>query len=96
MNRTNAQSTYPIKITSALFVVALACVSLSVSAFAEEKAPAYVYEDTRQLVTLVEEAATLIEQKGDGAFKQFGVKGSKWWIDQYYIFVSMARAYFIQ
>jgi hypothetical protein len=78
---------YLIKITSALFVVALACVCLSVSAFAEEKAPAYVYEDTRQLVTLVEEAATLIEQKGDGAFKQFGVKGSKWWIDQYYIFV---------
>ena len=87
MNGTNVQSMYLIKITSALFVVALACVCLSVSAFAEEKAPAYVYEDTRQLVTLVEEAATLIEQKGDGAFKQFGVKGSKWWIDQYYIFV---------
>jgi signal transduction histidine kinase len=76
-----------IKITSALFVAALACARLSVPAFAEEKAPAYVYEDTRQLVTLVEEAAALIEQKGDGAFRQFGIKGSKWWIDQYYIFV---------
>ena len=84
------------KIISGLCLTALAFAGPNLSAFAQEKPPAYVYEDTRQLVTLVEEAAALIEQKGDGAFRQFGIKGSKWWIDQYYIFVSMARAYFIQ
>src|SRR5215471_11949760 len=49
--------------------------------------PVYMYEDTRRLVELVEEAATLVEQKGEKAFAEFNTKGSKWLIDQYYIFV---------
>lgn len=47
----------------------------------------YLYEDTKQLVMLVEDAASLIESKGKEAFKDFGVKGSKWLNDKYYLFV---------
>lgn len=75
------------KIISALLLAASFFVRASASGFDAEKSPAYLYEDTRRLVALVEEAAALVEQKGDGAFKQFSLKGSKWWIDQYYIFV---------
>jgi len=56
-------------------------------AFAQDKLPAYLYEDTRRLVALVEDAAALVEQKGESAFAQFNAKGSKWLVDQYYIFV---------
>jgi signal transduction histidine kinase len=57
------------------------------SALGAERMSLYMYEDTRRLVALVEAAALLVEQKGDGAFAQFNTPGSKWWIDQYYIFV---------
>jgi len=53
----------------------------------EEKLSLYMYEDTRQLVSLVEDAATLIEEKGEEAFKDFSVKNSKWFNDKYYLFV---------
>jgi len=56
-------------------------------ALGAEKTSVYLYEDTRRLVSLVEEAALLVEQQGEGAFAQFNTRGSKWWIDQYYIFV---------
>jgi signal transduction histidine kinase len=54
---------------------------------AKDEPPVYVYEDTRRLVDLVEEAATLVEQRGEKAFSEFSIKNSKWLIDQYYIFV---------
>ena len=57
------------------------------SAVAAEKPSVYMYEDTRRLVSLVEDAASLVEQKGDGAFAQFNTRGSRWWIDQYYMFI---------
>jgi signal transduction histidine kinase len=47
----------------------------------------YTYEDTKQLVALVEDAAAEIEQKGEAAFKEFGVPNSKWFYDDYYLFV---------
>lgn len=53
----------------------------------QDKLSRYVYEDTKQLVLLVEDAASLIEQKGEAAFAQFGVKNSKWLNDQRYLFV---------
>jgi signal transduction histidine kinase len=46
-----------------------------------------MYEDTRRLVALVEEAAALIEKRGESAYREFNIKGSKWFINQYYIFV---------
>lgn len=52
-----------------------------------DKLATYVYEDTKQLVMLVEEAASLIEKKGEAAFKEFGVENSKWFNDKYYLFV---------
>lgn len=71
-------------------MVALALLLLAfnlASALGAEKTSIYMYEDTRRLVALVEDAASLLEQKGDGAFAQFNSRGSKWWIDQYYMFV---------
>ena len=47
----------------------------------------YAYEDTRRLVAFVEEAAKLMEEKGDAAFVEFGRKGSKWFNGPYYLFV---------
>ena len=47
----------------------------------------YSYEETKRLVSFVEDAATLIEQKGEFAFQDFGVPGSKWLSDDYYVFV---------
>jgi signal transduction histidine kinase len=47
----------------------------------------YSFEDTKHLVSLVEEAAARIEQKGSDAFKEFGVPNSKWFYDDYYLFV---------
>jgi signal transduction histidine kinase len=47
----------------------------------------YAYEDTRQLVALVEEAAMVMEQKGESAFSEFGRKGSKWFSGPYYLFI---------
>ena len=47
----------------------------------------YLYEDTKRLVTLVEDAAALMEKKGTAAFPEFGVKGSRWLNEKYYLFV---------
>jgi signal transduction histidine kinase len=46
----------------------------------------YTYRDTQSLVSLVEEAAALVEKKGENAFKEFAQKDSKWLNDDYYIF----------
>jgi signal transduction histidine kinase len=69
-----------------LAAAAVALVSTLVSAGAADLSR-YSYEDTKHLVSLVEDAATLVEQKGEAAFKEFAVPGSKWFEDDYYIFV---------
>ena len=46
----------------------------------------YTYKDTQDLVSLVEDAAGLIETKGDAAFKEFAQKDSKWLNADYYLF----------
>lgn len=56
-------------------------------ASAEETASPYSYQDTRNLVSLVDDAAQLIETQGEDAFKQFGVIGSRWFNGDKYIFV---------
>lgn len=48
---------------------------------------AYEQEDTRELVTLVNGAAELISTKGEAAFSDFRVSGSKWRQGEVYIFV---------
>jgi len=47
----------------------------------------YLYEDTRQLVFFVEEAARLVEKLGPEAFREFSVRGSRWLDDSHYLFV---------
>jgi len=47
----------------------------------------YLYEDTRQLVFFVEEAARLVEKLGSEAFREFSVRGSRWLDDSHYLFV---------
>ena len=45
------------------------------------------YEESRKLVALVDEAAALIAEKGEEAFKILSVEGSKWRHGETYIFV---------
>jgi signal transduction histidine kinase len=52
-----------------------------------ERLARYSYEETKRLVSFVEDAAALIEQKGELAFQDFNVPGSKWLADDYYVFV---------
>jgi hypothetical protein len=47
----------------------------------------YLYEDNKQLVRLVEDAASLIEARGAEAFETFAVKGSRWLNGERYLFV---------
>lgn len=47
----------------------------------------YLYEDTRQLVALVEDAASLIEKEGESAFPKFGIEGSRWLSGKRYVFI---------
>lgn len=56
------------------------------SILAGDKLSRYAYSDTRALVSLVEEAARLVERDGEQAFKQFAVNGSKWLNGDIYFF----------
>ncbi len=47
----------------------------------------YRYRETRELVTLVQGAAELIRSKGEAAFVDFRVSGSRWRHEEMYIFV---------
>jgi hypothetical protein len=47
----------------------------------------YMYEDTRQLVYFVEEAAHEVEKRGPEAFQEFSVRGSRWLNDRHYLFI---------
>jgi signal transduction histidine kinase len=49
---------------------------------------AYTYEDTKRVVTLVDDAATLVEQKGEAAFDAFRARGTYYWPHpETYVFV---------
>ena len=54
---------------------------------AKDRLSLYTYRDTKRLVSLVEDAAALMEREGEGAFKQFGQKDSRWLNEDYYLFV---------
>ncbi len=47
----------------------------------------YLYKDTRRLVSLVEAAADTMEQEGTNALAAFGQENSRWFNDDYYLFV---------
>ena len=68
----------------------LATIALIVSIIpgvCKEQLSRYTYRDTRDLVALVEEAAALMEQKGEKAFTDFAQKDSKWLNEDTYFFV---------
>lgn len=69
----------------ALAILLLLCCTAPVTA-ADRLTP-YLYEDTKQLVKLVEDAAALMERSGTTAFATFGTKGSRWFNDTYYFFI---------
>jgi len=52
----------------------------------QDRLAGYAYKDTRDLVSLVEDAAALIEAKGDEAFKTFAQRDSRWLNADYYLF----------
>lgn len=57
------------------------------AAWAESPLSRYTYKDTQNLVSLVEDAAKLIETEGEAAFAEFGVQGSRWFNGSTYLFV---------
>lgn len=58
----------------------------SVMSVSSSEVDLYLYQDTKRLVALVEEAAELMEKRGQAAFEEFGKKGSKWFDDKHYFF----------
>lgn len=70
-----------------LLVMLPALLCHAVHLHADDRLSAYMYADTRQLVRLVEDAATLMEREGAAAFTAFGRKGSRWFNDQSFLFV---------
>ena len=47
----------------------------------------YAYKRTKRIVSLVEEAAALIEKQGEEVFPDFRKKGSKWFQGDMYLFI---------
>jgi len=58
-------------------------------AFADsgEALSVYMYDDTKRLVSLVEDAADLMQRQGETAFAEFAENGSRWFTDELYLFV---------
>jgi len=73
---------------SRIKIVAAAGLSifLAVSVKAEEGVP-YQFQETRDLVELVEEAAAVVRADGEKAFPEFRKEGSRWFQKDSYIFV---------
>jgi signal transduction histidine kinase len=70
-----------------MLLAAIAWLLSIVPGASAERLSLYTYRDTRDLVSLVEDAARLMEQKGEQAFAEFAASDSKWLNDDYYIFV---------
>ncbi len=68
---------------SFLLILSVAVVANAAALDCEE----YENPQTREAVLLVHDAAALIAKKGDAAFKDFSVKGSRWFDGDNYIFV---------
>ena len=82
------------KMTSVLPVVPLVTFLILLLSFngnaqtvAADPDQTYQYEETRELVALVKDAAELVRTKGEAAFRDFRVSGSRWRQGESYIFV---------
>lgn len=79
-------------ISLSFMLVVGACV-LGLPARADEFPSAagdYDYSDTRELVSTVEDAARLLEARGQDAFREFEVPGSRWYHGTSYMYVYTA------
>jgi signal transduction histidine kinase len=73
---------------SPLAILTLGIVLLSsVQGNAAQSGSDYAYKRTKRIVSLVEEAAALIERQGEEAFPLFRKKDSKWFQGDMYLFV---------
>jgi len=52
-----------------------------------DKLAAYTFDDSKTLVSLVEDAASLMEQEGTDALREFAVPGSRWLDSEHALFV---------
>ncbi len=69
------------------FLVVSGLTGLRAPAVRAADASRYLYQETRNLVQLVEDAADLVEVKGRAAFGEFSRKGSHWFDDTHYLFI---------
>lgn len=81
------KKTIPLLLLLGLVVFGLGFVGRRAGKQAPQERQIYLYEDTRRLVALVEEAAGLLEQQGPAVFAQLGRKGSRWYSNDHYFFV---------
>lgn len=65
----------------------IALIVLGRASLGSHAALPYLYEDTKQLVFLVQDAAHLIETQGAAAFPTFAVRGSRWFNKDHYLFI---------
>ncbi|HSR13780.1 MAG TPA: cache domain-containing protein [Thermodesulfobacteriota bacterium] len=70
-----------------IVIAVLALLCSAVHLHADDLLNRYMYADTKRLVKLVEDAASLMERKGTAAFAEFGRSGSRWFNDQFFLFV---------
>lgn len=87
LSRTAAFATVRCPNLHAPLLVAFAVLLLVPYARGEVDLSQYLYEDTKQLVRLVEDAAALMERDGTAAFSTYRKPGSRWFNEKYYFFV---------
>ena len=69
------------------FLASLILGSLPAVAGSDAALSVYMYDDTKRLVSLVEDAADLVQREGEAAFTEFAEKGSRWFTDEFYLFI---------
>jgi len=77
----------PQRIALAAVLFLLGAFNINTPAVAADSGQSYQQEETRQLVVLVNDAAALVQTKGEAAFVDFRVSGSRWRQGETYIFV---------
>ena len=70
-----------------VFLVFCFLIFSAANILAQEPGDNYQYKETKYLVTLVKDAASLIEKKGESVFPEFKNVGSQWWQGNTYIFI---------
>ena len=75
------------RIASIIGIAAVICFSAAVFSCAAEESSDYKYRETKELVSLVRDAAGVVQTKGEDAFPGFKKEGSPWRHGDVYIFV---------